>query len=1163
MIRTIVQAFIVSTFIVFLYSCQNTKEDQASPTQSLLEKLSPEETGLTFINEILEDEQVNLITFSYVYNGAGIGIGDFNNDGLPDIYMAGNSKSGRLYINKGNWKFEDVTEQAGVSTEGWSTGVSVVDINQDGLADIYVCRSGPLGEELRKNLLFINEGDGTFSEEAASYGLDDSSWSTQGVFFDYDKDGHLDMFLLNYDNDESYDLSIVNPKVNDGSAVSTDKLFRNNGDGTFSDVSKTAGITYEGYGLGVALSDFNSDGWTDIFVSNDFIFDDLLYINNGNGTFTEKSKDYLLHTSHFGMGTDAADFNNDGLPDIMQVDMMPEDNFRQKKLLGPMHYDFFNLTLKEGYSPQYMRNNLHLNNLKGAFSEVGYLAGVHHTDWSWAPLFVDLDGDGYKDLLVSNGYRRNVTDFDFRLYMAEQLRESGKEFDQETAFKVVQQTDDTPVANYAFHNQGNYQFTNKAEEWGFAQPSYSAGMVYADFDGDGAMDVLVSTIDEPLLIYRNRKAEEENYHYLKFQLQGPQGNRDGLGSKILVYSGGQMQFLEANPFRGYMSSVDPVLHTGLGKQAKADSIRIIWPDGKTQMLEDVPSNQTLVFRYSETKELFNGSYLADKHQRFTQTNLPASLNLTHNQDEYADFKQEPLLPHQFSKLGPGIAVYDINEDGKDDFVMGQGIGYATRVFLSQKDNTFQELVLEGSEYYDDQGLLLFRASKEAPVMLYVASGGNQNLPNHGSYQDRLYAYHSESGVFEDKTDLLPDIRTSTSIVRGGDLNNDGNIELFVGTRLIPMSYPKSEKSHLLSWNGERFEDISLAWLPGGSQFGMVTDAAFTDYNNDGRNDLLIVGEFMAPVLLENSGLGTLQDKSNALGLDTLSGWHTGIQVGDFDNNGYSDYVLGNYGLNSRLKASKNEPVRVYAGDLDKSGNLDPIISYSIQGQESPLPSLSSLTEQVVLMRRKFPKYNTYAGATVEEIMGETNMQQALKLAATHFQSTILMNSPEGFVIKPLPVEAQFAPIKGMLALDLNNDRNLDLLIIGNNHETEVVTGRHDAMNGLTLLGRGDGTFEVERGSDNGFLFQQNARSLVHALINDKLNFIASANGRKVQAFEFHQGEEFILEKLSHMNDVLVIEWPNGLKRKVEYAQIQGYYGHSSSRLILSTSVSGVQINSLK
>lgn len=1163
MIRTLGQAFIVSTFIVFLYSCQNTKEDQAPPTQSLLEKLSPEETGLTFINEILEDEQVNLITFSYVYNGAGIGIGDFNNDGLPDIYLAGNSKSSRLYLNKGDWKFEDITEAAGVQTEGWSTGVSVVDINQDGFADIYVCRSGPLGEELRKNLLFVNNGDGTFTEEAAAYRLDDSSWSTQGVFFDYDKDGDLDMFLLNYDNDESYDLSIVNPKINDGSAVSTDKLFRNNGDGTFSDISKAAGITYEGYGLGVALSDINADGWTDIFVSNDFIFDDLLYINNGNGTFTEKSKDYLLHTSHFGMGTDAADFNNDGLPDIMQVDMMPEDNFRQKKLLGPMHYDFFNLTLKEGYSPQYMRNNLHLNNAKGAFSEIGYLAGVHHTDWSWAPLFVDLDADGHKDLLVSNGYRRNVTDFDFRLYMAEQLRESGKEFDQETAFKVVQQTDDTPVANYAFHNEGNYRFTNKAEEWGFAQPSYSAGMVYADFDGDGAMDVLVSTIDEPLLMYRNKKADEENFHYLKFQLRGQEGNTDGLGTKIFVYSGGQMQFLEANPFRGYMSSVDPILHTGLGSHNQADSIRIIWTDGKTQKLENVPSNQTLTLRYSDAKNAFSGSYLPKMNQRFSSTALPASLSLVHEQDEYADFKQEPLLPHQFSKLGPGVAVYDINEDGKDDFVMGQGLGYTTKVFLSQEDDHFKELALRGSDFYDDHGLLVFRPSEESPVMLYVASGGNQNLANHGSYRDRLYSFDAERGTFEEKTDLLPDIRTSSSIVRAGDLNNDGNIELFVGTRLLPMNYPKSDKSHLLSWNGDRFEDISLAWLPGGNQFGMVTDAAFSDYNNDGRKDLLIVGEFMAPVMLENTGLGTLQDKSAALGLDTLSGWYTSLQVGDFDNNGFSDYVLGNYGMNSRLKASTKEPVRVYATDLDKSGNLDPIISYYIQGQESPLPSLSSLTEQVVAMRRKFPKYNTYARATVEEIMGETNMQQAIKLEATHFQSTILLNGSNGFTVQPLPVEAQFAPIKGMMALDLNEDSNLDMLLIGNNHETEVVTGRHDAMNGLTLLGQGDGTFKVERGSDNGFLFQENARSLVHALINDKLNFIASANGRKVQAFELAQSEAYILEELSHMNDVMVIEWPNGLKRKVEYAQIQGYYGHSSSRIILSSSLSGVQINSFK
>lgn len=1058
--------------------------------------LDPEETHVSFANTLTEGLNTNVMMYEYFYNGGGVAVGDVNNDGLDDLYFTGNMVPNKLYLNRGNLKFEDVTDSAGVAgREGpWKTGVTMADVNGDGLLDLYVCYSGNLSPEKRINQLFINEGGkpgGTprFVEKTEEYGLNHPVNSTQGFFFDYDKDGDLDLFLLNHNPkslpvlDEASTADFLKkPDLQTGL-----RLFRNdprNGKPYFQDITRQAGLrnTSLSYGLGAGISDLNNDGWPDLYVSNDYTIPDYLYINTRNGkngaAFSDKIQSSLGHFPHFSMGNDVADINNDGLADVFALDMLPEDNRRQKLLFAPDNYEKFDLNLKTGFHYQYMRNMLQVNNGDGTFSEIGQLAGLSNTDWSWCPLFADFDNDGWKDLYVTNGYLRDYTNMDFMKYMNDYLQNNQSNIRRQNILELVYQIPSSDVSNYVFRNNGDLTFSDVSKAWGMALPSNSNGAAYADLDNDGDLDLVVNNLNKPAFIYRNEADIQIKNHYLNVKLDGLGTNRFGLGAKVTVYQKGSQQLLEQMPARGYQSSVSPVLHFGLGKNPVIDSLRVFWPSGKQQLLTGVKANQRLVL--SEKTAGATARPSAIPRPLFTEIQSPVSYQAAKN--NLNDFKRQPLLITPQSFVGPCLTKADVNGDGLEDVFVGGGNGQAGALYVQQASKQFvakTQPAFEADKTSDDADAVFFDANGDGFPDLYVCSGGYANfLPDDPKLQDRLYL-NDGKGNFTKKPAALPVMRTSKSCVRVSDVNGDGKPDLFVGGRVIPGRYPETPQSFLLINDGKgNFRDQIATLAPALQRIGMVSDAAWTDLNNDQKPELVVVGEWM-PLTVFGTSDGKWVDQTKTYFDKEYRGWWNKLLVDDLNGNGKPDLVVGNQGLNTQCKASDQEPAELFYKDFDDNGSVDPVLCFYIQGKSYPYVSRDELLDQLSIMRTRFPDYKSYADATMKEIFTEEELKDANRLEANYLKTAYFESSTQGkWQEKPLPTEVQASPVFALTVLDYDHDGHKDLLIGGNINRARLRFGKSDANYGLLLKGNGKGQFTAVPQRTSGFQLKGDVRSIL-------------------------------------------------------------------------------------
>lgn len=1087
---------------------------------TLFTLLSPAETGVHFTNKLVETDSLHVLNYEYLYNGNGVGIGDFNNDGLADVFFSGNTVQNKLYLNKGKLKFEDITDKAGVMGNGtWSTGVSIADVNADGLLDIYVCHSGKLPPEKLVNELFINEGvpagspNGvpTFINKAKEYGLDAvGTQSTQAAFFDYDLDGDVDMFLLNHS------VKTYNPLLNTRKTRSTpspeygNRLYRNDserGKIVFTDVTKEAGIVNNpiNYGLSVTISDLNGDGWADIYTTSDYTEQDYCYINNKNGTFRESIRTSFTHISQYSMGADIADYNNDLRPDVMTLDMMPEDNRRQKLLKGADEYDQYHLLVDSGYHHQSMRNMLHLNQGEDErgdlrFSEIGQLAGVSNTDWSWSALFTDVDNDGWKDLFISNGYLRDYTNMDFLKYTVADARieEAQKGNIKFRTFDLVKKMPSTKLSNYIFRNNHDLTFANATKQWGLYRLSVSNSAVYADLDNDGDVDMIVNHQNEPSSIYRNNAetqlalteiGKSGKANYVNIRLKGRDENTFALGAKVLVVceSNGivERQFQELYPVRGYQSSVDYTLHFGLGTYTTIKEIKIFWTDGSESVLQKVGANQTLTINQNDTMltrgtETFDA--LIKQQALFSDATKQSGLNFTHSENEFVDFKSEFLLPYQLSRMGPTLATADVNGDGLEDIFLGGAMEQSSALYLQQQNGQFALAPLQAwkdDNLCDAVGALFFDADGDGDKDLYLAFGGNEPEPNSAAYQDKLYLNDGKGGFTKANSDALPSMPSSTQAVAAGDFDGDGDLDVFVGGRCLPGSFPLAGRSYLLRNDSNigvvHFTDVTEAVCKDLLKPGMVTSAAWQDMNGDKIPDLVIAGDWMPVKLflgerdaMRQGGSSILRDASQEAGLLNTSGMWTTITVRDLDGDGDADMVIGNCGMNNQFHISKEKPMQIFARDFDNNGVIDPILCYYIQGKKYPYPSRDELLEQITPLRRKFVKYADYADATLETIFPQEQIAQATVFTCDYDATSIFLNDGKGkFTVKALPILAQFSKVHGIVVDDFNRDGREDILCVGNFYPYRVQMGRSDASLGVLLYGDKKGNFTPQMPYQSG------------------------------------------------------------------------------------------------
>ncbi|HEY8165676.1 MAG TPA: VCBS repeat-containing protein, partial [Gemmatimonadaceae bacterium] len=1014
------------------------------------------------------------------YDGGGVAAGDIDGDGLPDLYFTSNLESDRLYLNKGNYRFEDITERAGVSgPPGWTSGVTMADVNGDGRIDIYVSGVNYLSMKGR-NVLYMNNGDRTFTDRTKEYGLEHAGYSTQAAFFDYDGDGDLDMYLLNHSTHTERGVS-SKPQREIRHPRAGDKLFRNDG-GHFVDVSESAHIYggVEGYGLGVVASDLNFDGCPDIFVANDFQENDFLYINNCDGTFTESIAKLMGHTSRSSMGVDAADFNNDLRPDLVDLDMRPDREEILKTSANDESFTVFDLKVKVGYYQQYARNTLQLNRGRGRFSEIGYLAGIYATDWSWAPLFADLDNDGRKDLFITNGIYRRPNDLDYINFVSnEAVQRSLVNGISKENLALLKKMPQVPVANFAFRNNGDLTFTDMADDWGLAEPGFSNGAVYVDLNNSGALDLVVSNVNAPASIYRNRARELGRSHYLSVVLRGSGANTAGIGTKVILWRGGSAQMLEQMPTRGFQSSVDPRLHFGLGTSTQVDSLQVIWPDRRYQVLSNVAADRTLTV----TQDSATGRYSYQPRAvrpLFEDVTSQLSIGFKHQENAFVDYNREPLMPHMLSTEGPALAVGDVNGDGLDDIYVGGAKWQAGRLYTQLPSGTFRaasEPGFDADSTYEDVDATFLDANGDRHPDLFVVSGGNEFSGTADQLRDRLYL-NDGRGNFRRATNAIPDFFDNGGCVAAADFNGDGHVDLFVGGRVVARGYGLTPKSHLLQNDGTgRFVDVTREKAASLADAGMVASAVWTDYDSDGHLDLIVAGEWMPVRVFRQEG-GRFVDRTAESGLSETSGWWNVVTAADLNNDGRKDLVLGNLGLNSYIRASTKEPARLYVSDFFNNGTVEQILTFYKHGVSYPMAGRDEITRTMPQLRAKYPTYASFGASRVEDIFAASELHQATVLQATVFASSVALNDGKGhFDVRPLPVEAQFAPVYAVIADDFDNDGKVDLLLGGNFYGVPPVLGRYDASHGLLLRGDGSGRFSSVDSEKSGLWIDGQVRDM--------------------------------------------------------------------------------------
>ncbi|SHJ19278.1 Repeat domain-containing protein [Arenibacter nanhaiticus] len=1096
---------------LLLFSCGGNDRDK------MFSLLSPSTTGITFKNILQETEEFNVLEYGYLYNGGGVAIGDVNNDGLSDIYFTGNMVGSHLYLNQGDFKFKEVAKEAGVFAEGlWNTGVTMADVNGDGFLDIYICRSAAKDPNKRKNLLFINNGATanselpSFTEKAEEYGIADDGYSTQAAFFDYDRDGDLDLYILNHSTQDYAGFGQITPSLkNRKNSAYSDKLYRND-HGKYKEASQEAGLVSNvlGFGLGIAVSDINNDGWLDIYISNDYNEQDYLYINDQNGSFIESLEQFIGHTSLFSMGSDIADINNDGFTDIMTLDMLPEGNSRQKMISGPDNYDKYQLLVNSGFYNQTMRNMLQLNNQGESFSEIGQFSGVSNTDWSWASLFADFDNDGFKDLFVTNGYKRDYTNMDFMNYAVNEKLKENQTRQSKALMELIEKIPATVEENYIYRNKGDLSFQKMNGDWGMGQKSLSNGAAYADLDNDGDLDLVVNNIDEEAFIYRNNSELITQNNYLKVQLKGAKGNVFGVGAKVTLKINNEVLTQEMIPTRGYQSSVDYGLLFGLGKAVNINELAITWPDGKVQQLNNIKANETVTLNHTEAEAVDLATISASTKKYFIMLTKDSLMAYTHRENRYVDFKREQLLPHKLSTQGPKITKADINGDGLEDLFIGGAKNSPGQIYTQTTSGTFtlsHQKSFDQDKDSEDIGALFFDADNDGDQDLYVVSGGNEYDAGSPQLQDRIY-FNDGKGNFKKKVESIPTMRHSGSCVKAADWDNDGDLDLFVGGRLVPGKYPNTARSYVLENDGKgNFKDITNQVNPLLEYPGMVTDAVWSDFNGDAAYDLILVGEFMG-IRAFRSQNGKLEELADNSGLKNSQGWWNKIIAEDFDGDGDIDYVIGNFGLNSQLKASQEKPVSLYVSDFDGNGSLDPILCSYIGNESYPVFSKDDLLGQLNKLKARYVNYVDYADEKITDIFTPDQLKEATVLEARSFETSYMENLGEGrFKLSPLPKEAQFSPIYGMVAKDFDLDGNLDLLLGGNFFGTRVKYGRYDANRGLLLLGDGKGSFKAVNNLESGLYLNGEIRdiAIVTQRDSDQLMVFAQNNG-PLQIYRINQ-----------------------------------------------------------
>jgi hypothetical protein len=1091
--------------LICLVSCNKGINDLDS--NKLFTNVPAEISGVTFQNKILESERLHYYKYQYIYIGGGVAAADFNNDGLQDLFFTSNIYSNKLFLNKGDFKFEDITEQSGiVKRAGFDVGISIADVNNDGFVDIYINRAGwYTGDEKLANMLYINNGDLTFTEQAVKYGLADPNRSISSTFFDYDLDGDLDVYITNSPSD--FNLSgtlldlkqILKQKEKIEQSKSSDKLYRNNGNGFFDDVSEQAGILPDlGFGLHAQVSDLNNDGWPDIYVSNDFVIPDFAYINNGDGTFTDKKEELFKHISYYSMGGDFADINNDGLPDLMVADMSPEDYVRSKTTMSMMSIDKFDAMTANGYHHQYMHNVLQLNNGKNKpFSEIANLSGVSKTDWSWAALFADFDLDGYNDLYVTNGVYRDVVDRDANAEIDKYIHENKGNLSEKDFFEFTQKLPQQKLKNYLFKNDGNLTFSNKTEDWSNIENTFSNGAVYVDLDNDGDLDIVTNNLDENATLLRNNAREIGKNNFLEIKFKGPEKNKFGLGTQVKVYKkNGDILVRELINARGYLSSMPNTLHFGLGEDSSVEKIEVVWFDGKTQILKYNKVNQTLTLSYAESVEVIKNDYQTEIKTLFTEQNF----NFFHIEIPFKDYDKQLLLPHKLSQTGPAIAKADVNDDGLDDIFIGGAHNQEAQLLIATKFDGFIVKPMQNfitDKAYEDVSACFFDADNDGDQDLYVVSGSYEFDENSPLLEDRLYI--NTNSNFKKSTGKIPSIKSAGSIVKAGDFDNDGDVDLFIGSRVIPGRYPYAPVHQLLINDGGVFKNTITSLAPELENIGMINDAQWVDINNDKSLDLVVTGEWMGIEVFINKN-GTLSKHKDYASLASKVGWWNTIEIADVDGDGDSDIIAGNLGLNYKFQASDQEPFHIYTNDFDKNGTEDIFLAKDYNGKQVPVRGKSCSSQQIPSLKEKIKTYNEFANADLQGILGD-EITTSLHYKATEFRSGIFINDGNNqFTFQPFSIQAQISPITGIIYEDLDGDGIKDMLLVGNNYQSEVETTRADAGIGTYYKGESAGKFKYLKNNYTGLLADKDVRKVMLIKTAIGKSVVVANNNDKHQLF---------------------------------------------------------------